>query len=136
MFSQSEHRERHLRYELFKQRLLALIASTEEKVAVWSGKYGEEEEVLQWLSEYKVGLLFLMVGLLFLMVGFMFFMIGFMFLMTGLMLTILSSPYEIRSGIVGGRSDPARVDVQFGQSQGCSGHPECTDGQFLIVICM
>lgn len=52
--SRAPLRQRKLEYQELKHRLLAFLVVAEAKLRFWSIKYGEEEDVVALLEDYKV----------------------------------------------------------------------------------
>jgi hypothetical protein len=49
------HVLKKIEYEEVKHRLLGLLDGTDEKLNVWSDRYGSEDEVGDMMDDYKVG---------------------------------------------------------------------------------
>lgn len=47
-------RERRLEYEEMKYQLLAYLVASENKLKIWTVKYGHQESVEELLADYKV----------------------------------------------------------------------------------
>ena len=52
--TQAPQRERRLEFEELKYRLLAYLVASENKLKIWTVKYGRQENVEELLEDYKV----------------------------------------------------------------------------------